>query len=92
MKLGGNLRQYIQPIYKLLSILYCEEINNYNVDSTKFLINENFDSSLSLSPLLLFKLYDILIPYNYIQDAVIVHLLYSLIINLKTLSILDFQT
>ena len=42
MKLGGNLRQYTQPIYKFLSILYCEEINNYNVDSTKFLIKINF--------------------------------------------------
>ena len=91
MKLGGNLRQYTQPIYKFLSILYCEEINNYNVDSTKFLINENLDSSLSLSPLLLFKLYDILISYNHIQDAVIIHLLYSLTINLKTLCNIRFS-
>ena len=85
------MRKYTQPIHKFLSILYCEEINNYKVDSTKFLINESFDFSLSLSSLLLFKLYDILILFNHIQDAVIVHLLYYLIINLKTLCNIMFS-
>ena len=69
MKLGGNLRQYTQPIYKFFSILYCEEINNYSVDSTKFFIKiysfihfilHSIDSFLMNSSYFIFSFYFLL--------------------------------
>ena len=66
-----------------MEVLYQEELTKYTFDLS-------FLNSNTLTPYKLFLVYDKLLNYNQFQDALIINLLYTLCIIIKTLTLLEY--
>ena len=71
-----------QHLIKFMEVLYQEELTKYTFDLS-------FMNSNTLTPYKLFLVYDKLLSYNQFQDALIINLLYTLCISIKTLTLLE---
>ena len=72
-----------QHLIKFMEVLYQEELTKYTFDLS-------FINSNTLTPYKLFLVYDQLLSYNQFQDTLIINLLYTLCINIKILTLLEY--